>query len=1836
MEKDASVATADYTITYMYGSETVKTSTGNAVVGSGVVTEASFFVDGVKYFRADGQSESFEIGESGNDFSVSVRLAETYSYTLSSSLGTTISTGSGLEGETVNVGYSRYQLQETKFYEAAVTNKEYRKSLALTSDNVSQTVDYSEKTETGEVVFCQEAEALDGFTTVTSGNIPARASNALAAVSSEDVVITSLPAGKYIIHAGAFTSKSTSQTIYIGYGEIQIGFSSSSNLNETASDEIVLTESTDIKYFGTTSSGDAQFDYIWIEKTGNITIPVTFKYVDENRTDLSEYHPDVVVYGEPGTYIPNLITEDMKADFYVDEEQTIKYAMNRSKYLVMEGDDNRNVPTSGAVTVELEFIQHIKSDYKIMAQVDGEDLTVLASGKSFLNDDVRATWSKFIQVDNQWYVADGETFKLYINSSTKNNVYPYSPTNHVDYFFEAEDLECSGEGGVRTDYDYESSTGSIGLRAGAAFTTPSKVAAGTYTLTVRSIKKSAGEQTYLIGYSADGETWTDTGKSLSYTTDQNKDVSVSDVEIPEDAYIRLTEYNETDTYGAHDYLDYIVLVDEALATAKDQLLTVITYAKSIEADELADAIGTAQAAYEDTDATAESVNQATAALVLAVKQYAKGALQTVLELAEEMSDNSGELDEEIETFKAGLDEAINAANAALDDDEKTPEDIMSALNELSNAALVFASVTLDAAIEAAKAIDTEGKNGADELAAAIAAAEAAFRVEDIQGFYQAGLDLKQAIDDFNAANEPVFDPSTVLKNPSFEYSAEGTASTAQALTNGGSYYGWTLPALGTSFVNISIGDASNCNGQAFGIPAAKDGNFYYFARRGWNGSSSADASLSTTMTALPVGHYTLTMAYKGLDSWDDSHSSKGSYLKLNAVVGETELGAAQTEAFEAVKGNSAGDGKFAGDANWKEASLEFDVETEGDVTLDIVHHLVGGVRTDVVIDNLTLAYKSPEEVAAEELAAAKEVLEAEIAKAKLCAEKENLSDAIAAAEDALTTAATVEAIEEALATLQAADKDAVLRYENGLADATATEPVVTSFVVNGTFDSGISGWSCTGGFQNNQTANNQQGDFTGNFYENWNGSGKANKMYQIIEDIPNGTYKLKIAAFVNTLADPNESQYVFANEDKAFLTTTAPKFYEVYTFVENNKVEIGLEQTDVIANWMGIDNVSLTYYGAVNSVSDLRLAALQGDYADAKEAAEAALANEEYANVTGEEKTALSAEIGKDEPTNLEDYEEAVNGLRNATNTFIAAKESYDNLIAAQRSTTVPELTYAAEVKKEALQTTLTATATSAADAVEKTAAITTALRAYYESNALAEGIEGAVNVTSDYLSNYVNPTNVDGWTITNTVGDSKMRIMSDEPYINADGSVATGYFDSNSWGTAFTTKFTQSVKLPAGRYILSAKARGNGTTEYKVIAGENGADVNAIGNQGGVFGRGWNDYTVEFELTEEQEVALGMQMATGNDGNWLSFGDFRLVRIATAAPTAPDLAITNVEISGGNPYEMGSEGSCYFDYYFENRGNAAVNGYTVELYDGEEKIWSVDWDNKVVEASGTGEGRFTLSTVFLTEDGAYMPGVYNLSVKIVCADDADETNNASEALAATLYVVGDANIDGEVSTGDAVATVSYALEKLVPSEIQQLSADINKSNTITVADAVGIVNLALNAGEPELLSDGARSTEPQVDYLTMNGTEMGLVNTTAFSGFQMDVTLSDGAVLGGVQLTERANGLTLTVSQLSADTWRIIALSLDGSVISGSNGSLLSLDVMGQGSASVSHVEFADRAANAYELGFITPTGISTLYNNKVEGEVYTVSGTRTGSMKRGVNVVRQADGKVSKVLVK
>ncbi|MFA5469999.1 MAG: hypothetical protein WC230_04770, partial [Bacteroidales bacterium] len=158
-----------------------------------------------------------------------------------------------------------------------------------------------------------------------------------------------------------------------------------------------------------------------------------------------------------------------------------------------------------------------------------------------------------------------------------------------------------------------------------------------------------------------------------------------------------------------------------------------------------------------------------------------------------------------------------------------------------------------------------------------------------------------------------------------------------------------------------------------------------------------------------------------------------------------------------------------------------------------------------------------------------------------------------------------------------------------LALASETTPVVTGLVVNPGFTDNLDGWITTTGAQNSALASNQTGDFTVPFWENWNGSAYTGKMYQVIENVPNGDYLLKAAVFCN---NGGSGLYLYANGDKVLANTTTPTFHEVMTRVTDNRLEIGIVMEEATNNWVGIDNVSLTYYNFYPSFTKTATGAL--------------------------------------------------------------------------------------------------------------------------------------------------------------------------------------------------------------------------------------------------------------------------------------------------------------------------------------------------------------------------------------------------------------------------------------------------------------------------------------------------------------------------------------------------------------------------------------------------------------------------------------------------------------------
>ena len=436
--------------------------------------------------------------------------------------------------------------------------------------------------------------------------------------------------------------------------------------------------------------------------------------------------------------------------------------------------------------------------------------------------------------------------------------------------------------------------------------------------------------------------------------------------------------------------------------------------------------------------------------------------------------------------------------------------------------------------------------------------------------------------------------------------------------------------------------------------------------------------------------------------------------------------------------------------------------------------------------------------------------------------------------------------------------------------------------------------------------------YNGRCSEFWNANFEFN---QTAYNMPAGNYNIEVYAFHRA---GNYNTYLYANNDKIqvlpiangenSMEAAANAFDQgLYlnslkiTLDEAQDVVIGFKNEDTETDkWTIFRDFKIKFFG------DDALAVFRDEYESALAEAEAALASEDYANVTGEEKTALNTAVTETYPKTVvevdetqEKFETATAALKEITTTFKSAKAAYDKFAAAKAAAAGNKVDYpyASAEKLAAYQANIT-DATTATEASTKADAIVTSYRTYVESNALAEGVEGAVDLTSK-----IKQDAIADWTAEIT-GSTATFVLKNadgndpDTYTAADGTKGKNLIDSGDlWGaTSWTAKMTQNVNLTPGKYILTASSRGsNDLSTFKLLADDKSVDMDhtgaAVGN--GVFDRGFNDYYVEFELTETKDVVIGFEAATEVVHNWCSVARFRLAQLESTAEWATNEDLT-------------------------------------------------------------------------------------------------------------------------------------------------------------------------------------------------------------------------------------------------------------------------------------------------------------------------------------------------------
>ena len=653
-----------------------------------------------------------------------------------------------------------------------------------------------------------------------------------------------------------------------------------------------------------------------------------------------------------------------------------------------------------------------------------------------------------------------------------------------------------------------------------------------------------------------------------------------------------------------------------------------------------------------------------------------------------------------------------------------------------------------------------------------------------------------------------------------------------------------------------------------------------------------ETNVNTVGEIIWQSHTDLTPGTYTIEIYGNAFFTSGRGFDSPMADGATDVAYLFTETHDE-EGNAVRDSMFieakittATDANSLRTLENIVVGSDGYLKVGIGKAQAGTNWHTVNIKGVT-AIVSDDAALADAKAALLEVIEAAQAYQYV-----DISEAIATAQDVYDNSTSVDEVEAAADALQGvidnnADAEAIGANTAAVAGATEENPVATSFIVNGTFDSGTAPWVTTTGAQNKGTATNQTGAFNVPYWENWNGSAFTGKMYQTVNNIPNGTYRLDIAAFVNNF--DASAQHVYANSDQTALTAAAPTLYSVYTYVENNTVEVGFEQTTAVANWCGIDNAVLYYLTSENVVDKYSLDPYKAQLAELVETA-----NNDLTNLTLSKAgyTALSQAITtyNKEYTTADEYVTAIGGLTQAIKNAEALSEailSYQDLYNAINTLYNTDYIELVEGAHDALKTALQTAAvqgqaiTSADELPALETSIKSAALDYVEAADPAEGVQFDLTFlltnpdVTDFWDGSTWNVKPDGW--YNEQSGGNFQVMGNEE-MGPGGEVFMEYWSA----TAATNGFVlcQKVTLPAGTYQMTGRV---GARQYDGNGSTTNVTFSANDVDGTLISYGTlQDGQLDFVQTEECEVSIGLKAHTGNNARWMGINKIHLYKVTT------------------------------------------------------------------------------------------------------------------------------------------------------------------------------------------------------------------------------------------------------------------------------------------------------------------------------------------------------------------
>ena len=241
---------------------------------------------------------------------------------------------------------------------------------------------------------------------------------------------------------------------------------------------------------------------------------------------------------------------------------------------------------------------------------------------------------------------------------------------------------------------------------------------------------------------------------------------------------------------------------------------------------------------------------------------------------------------------------------------------------------------------------------------------------------------------------------------------------------------------------------------------------------------------------------------------------------------------------------------------------------------------------------------------------------------------------------------------------------------------------------------------------------------------------------------------------------------------------------------------------------------------------------------------------------------------------------------------------------------------------------------------------------------------------------------------------------------------------------------------------------------------------------------------------------------------------------------------------------------------------------------------------------------------------------------------------NHNVEITGRFYLYGDVNTDEDVDVVDVVDIARFVVA--TPSaKFRAKLADLNKDNTVNIADAVTLVNHIagdqnfVKAMNPLGLSYNYDQCQLQLLSFGQNALSLCLDGEADFTAFQFEVDVPEGTDISAIRINGmRKNGHQLLYSKVEENRYRVTALSLSNSVFKGSNGELLLFSVDGQTIDDICIHDIHFVTTNGTDLSYDalyvsgTVTGIADVNANRSNDVIYDLQGRKLSKVRHGVNI--------------